>query len=67
MPDKKDLPRTSAPQKGEIQAIVFGEKVITVKDKCSCGGAMHVEPDSETGGKVARCINCGAELKWGGK
>jgi len=67
MPDKKDLPRTSAPQKGEIQAIVFGEKVITVKDKCSCGGAVHVTPDPSTGGKVATCVKCGAVLKWGGK
>ncbi|MEN6556459.1 MAG: hypothetical protein ABFD21_08720 [Anaerolineaceae bacterium] len=67
MPDKKDLPRTSAPQQGEIQAIVFGEKVITVKDKCSCGGAVHVLPDPATGGKVAKCVKCGAELKWGGK
>ena len=67
MPEKKDLPRTSALQKGEIQAIVFGDKVITVKDKCSCGGAVHVEPNPEAGGKIAKCIVCGAELSWGGK
>ena len=64
MPNKKELPNTSPNKKGEIQAIKFGEKIITVKDKCTCGGSVHVKPDPETNGKIATCIVCGAELRW---
>ena len=67
MPEKSDLPRTSQPEHGEIQSITFGSKVITVKDKCTCGGSVHVNLDPDTGGKIAKCTRCDAELKYGGK
>lgn len=64
MANDTERPRTKPLEKGEIQAIVFGSKVVTVKDRCTCGGNVHVKDDPETGGKVATCTVCGATLKW---
>lgn len=66
MPEKNERPQTSQPEKGEIRAVTFGSKVITVKDRCTCGGNVHVSNDPETGGKKAECTRCGATLSWGG-
>lgn len=50
--------------KGELEAITFGEKILTVKRKCSCGGDVEIKK-SEEGINVASCLVCGASLTWG--
>jgi hypothetical protein len=56
---------TGSTPKGELEAITFGEKVLTVKRKCSCGGDVEIKRNDE-GVNVATCMICGASLSWGG-
>ncbi|MEA4909981.1 MAG: hypothetical protein GYA17_07420 [Chloroflexi bacterium] len=56
---------TPTPEKGEIEAITFGDKVLTVKRRCSCGGDVEIKKISDEEGSVATCLRCGASLKWG--
>ncbi|MCD6356078.1 MAG: hypothetical protein J7L66_02235 [Anaerolineaceae bacterium] len=52
---------------GELKPILFGDKVLTVYRRCSCGGDVKIEQDPTTGKYTARCLTCGAHLEWGGK
>ncbi len=54
----------SAP-KGELETITFGEKILTVKRKCSCGGDVEIKK-TDDGTNVATCMVCGTSLSWGG-
>jgi hypothetical protein len=53
--------------KGELEAIMFGEKILTVKRRCSCGGDVEVKKDPVTEVSTATCLKCGASLQFGGK
>jgi hypothetical protein len=55
---------TNSTPKGELEAITFGEKILTVKRKCSCGGDVEIKK-TEEGVNVASCMVCGATLTWG--
>jgi hypothetical protein len=55
---------TNSTPKGELEAITFGEKILTVKRKCSCGGDVEIKKNEE-GINVASCLVCGATLTWG--
>jgi len=57
---------TDKPPKGELETITFGEKILTVKRKCSCGGDVEIKK-TEEGVNFASCMVCGASLSWGGK
>jgi hypothetical protein len=50
--------------KGELETITFGEKILTVKRKCSCGGDVEVKK-AEDGVNTATCLVCGVSLSWG--
>jgi len=55
-------------QKGELEVIRFGDKVLTVKRKCSCGGDVHIDKIPNTqAGYIATCQKCGVSLQWGDK
>ncbi len=56
---------TDSTPKGELETITFGEKILTVKRKCSCGGDVEIKK-TEDGKNVATCMTCGASLSWGG-
>jgi hypothetical protein len=51
--------------KGELETITFGEKILTVKRKCSCGGDVEIKKEDD-GTNVASCMVCGSTIKWGG-
>jgi hypothetical protein len=51
--------------KGELETITFGEKILTVKRKCSCGGDVEIKKTAD-GANIATCMVCGASLSWGG-
>ena len=53
--------------KGELQLIKFGDKVLSVYRRCSCGGDVIIHVDSKTEKSTATCKNCGATTSWGGK
>ena len=55
----------SRPQ-GQIEPITYGDKIIAVKRKCTCGGDVQVKKNPDGPGKVATCTECGATLKFGG-
>lgn len=55
------------PPKGELEAITFGEKILTVKRRCSCGGDVEITKDPVTEVSTATCLKCGATLQFGGK
>lgn len=55
---------TNSTPKGELEAITFGEKILTVKRKCSCGGDVEIKK-TEEGVNIASCMVCGATLTWG--
>ena len=52
---------------GELKKIKFGDKLLTVYRRCSCGGDVVIKQDPKTGEYTARCLACGVQLKWGGK
>ncbi|GAP22713.1 hypothetical protein [Leptolinea tardivitalis] len=56
---------TGSTPKGELETITFGEKILTVKRKCSCGGDVEIKK-MDDGTNVATCMVCGATLSWGG-
>ncbi len=60
-----DQPASSS-KKGELEPITYGNKIIAVKRKCSCGGDVDIKPNPDGPGKVAVCRECGASLKFGG-
>ncbi|HEX7555047.1 MAG TPA: hypothetical protein VF338_00375 [Leptolinea sp.] len=51
--------------KGELETITFGDKILTVKRKCSCGGDVEIKKTPE-GANIASCMKCGVTLTWGG-
>ena len=53
--------------KGEFQLIKFGEKILSVYRRCSCGGDVEIKVDEKTGKSTATCKACGNTLTWGGK
>ena len=61
-------------QKGEFQVIKFGDKILSVYRRCSCGGGddgmggnVEIKVDEITGKSTATCTSCGNTLTWGGK
>lgn len=50
-------------EQGELKAIKFGEKVLTVYRRCSCGGDVEIKKDA-SGNNKAWCLRCGATLEW---
>jgi hypothetical protein len=55
-----------ATPKGELEPIMFGDKILTVKRRCSCGGDVEIKKDPVTGVSTATCLKCGASLQFGG-
>ena len=53
--------------KGEFQLIKFGEKILSVYRRCSCGGDVEIKVDQKSGKSTACCLSCGNTLTWGGK
>ena len=53
--------------KGEFQLIKFGDKILSVYRRCSCGGDVEIKVDQKSGKSTARCLSCGNTLTWGGK
>jgi hypothetical protein len=56
---------TGSTPKGELETITFGEKILTVKRKCSCGGDVEIKK-TDNGTNIATCMKCGVSLSWGG-
>ncbi len=59
--------KPSVSPKGELEPITYGDKVIAVKRRCTCGGDVQVKNNPEGPGKIATCMICGATLKFGDK
>jgi hypothetical protein len=53
--------------------IKFGDKILSVYRRCSCGGGddmggnVEIKVDEKTGKSTATCTSCGNTLTWGGK
>lgn len=62
MTDKQDTPK----KPGKLEPITYGDKVIAVKRKCSCGGDVDITKNPDGPGKIATCRVCGAALSFGG-
>lgn len=54
-------------QQGELKQIKYGEKLLTVYRRCSCGGDVEIKKNPTTGENVARCLLCGVHIEWGGE
>ncbi|MGI6741633.1 MAG: hypothetical protein ACOX7C_09235 [Brevefilum sp.] len=57
MSDDKNVDR------GELNILEYGGKILSVYRRCSCGGDVEIKKD-ETGLNIAKCKNCGAYLEW---
>lgn len=51
------------PEKGTLQVLDYGGKILSVYRRCSCGGSVEISKD-ETGKNIAECQKCGARLEW---
>lgn len=54
---------TETPEKGELQVLEYGGKILSVYRRCSCGGSVEISKD-ETGLNIAECQKCGVRLEW---
>ncbi len=60
------MTETKPQPQGQIEPITYGDKIIAVKRKCSCGGDVEIKRNPDGPGNVATCLRCGATLKFGG-
>ncbi len=65
-------PEEAPKKKGKLKPTVYGNKILTIYRKCSCGGksdslgSVVITKNPDGNGSTATCTVCGATIKFGG-
>lgn len=63
---------SETPKRGKLTPMMFGDKVLSVYRKCTCGGgtsgsgSVNFTKNPDGNGSTATCTVCGATMKFGG-